>query len=89
MNAKKWIRFFDSAEVDASPAMEVSKSLRTDNAEERTVLTVRYSVRGAWEGVVGDFQKVKCRKQAQLKRKVPLLYQKTVFLLLYRKMRKM
>lgn len=64
MMQRKWLAFSDEQDEDLQPRVEVSKSMRQmvkrdrRDAGQRTTLTVRYSVGGAWEGSVGEFQLV-------------------------------
>ncbi|WP_020586691.1 C25 family cysteine peptidase [Desulfobacter curvatus] len=64
MNENKWISFTDAPEENVPPKVEVSKSSKNIvtrdmcDAGTRTVLTVRYSTSGAWEGTVNEFQQI-------------------------------
>jgi hypothetical protein len=64
MNAKKWLSFLDSSEVDVAPSIEVSKSSENlvthdlRDAGASTVVTVRYTTSGAWESTVNEFQQI-------------------------------
>ncbi|MCG6907799.1 MAG: C25 family cysteine peptidase [Desulfobacteraceae bacterium] len=72
MSEKKWIGFQDAAESDAPPKVEVSKSAKQmvtrdmRDAGEKTTVTVRYSVSGAWEGAVAEFQQIEIPDTTQV-----------------------
>lgn len=64
MSKKKWIKFRDTANEDAAPEIEVSKSSKkiasrgSKDEGEITTIKVNYSTSGAWEGTVEKFQKI-------------------------------
>jgi hypothetical protein len=64
MRDKKWLGFQDTPEVNAPPKIEVTKASKNlvvgamRDAGERTTVTVQYTVPGAWEGAVAEFQRI-------------------------------
>ncbi len=64
MSTRKWLSFLDTSEVDIAPSIEISKSSEDlvthdmRDAGTRTVATVRYTITGAWEGNVNEFQRI-------------------------------
>ncbi len=63
MSEKKWTGFVDTSEVDEAPRIEVGKSstgLVTQDMRDagvRTVVTVKYTTSGVWEGTVNEFER--------------------------------